>query len=564
MSQLVLKTLREAPSDAEAISHQLLVRGGFIRRLASGIYTFMPLGMKVLKKLNRIVEEEFDNAGAQQMLLPALHPVEIWEQTGRLTKMEDVLMLTDTKAGRFVLAPTHEEAVIQSVSSDLSSYKDLPAVVYQIQTKFRDEARPRFGLLRTKEFVMADAYSFDADQEAMRSTYQRIYQSYLKIFDRCQVPFSPVEADAGAIGGDVNHEFMAPSAIGEDHFASCPSCGYAANIEAARAGGRRIETPLVDHEETVMHHTPSATDIKGAVESINSKGLALTPADMLKSMITVGPQGELTMFVLPGDRELKVPSGYRLLEAEEFERYGFLVKGFVGPMGMGNLGVKVVGDFSVSAPKGWSAGANVADYHVSGAWLDRDFFVDEWDSVVVVKDGDPCPRCSEGMKLVRAVEIGHTFQLGLAYSSKLSIASFVGADGQTHPFWMGCYGIGMTRLVAVIAEYFADEKGLRWPTEVAPYKVGLMSIGATRSEEVRGLADRIYKDLVEAGVEVVYDDRDLGPGVKFADLELIGIPYLCVVGQRGIDSQKLEVRSRMDGSTTQVPIDEIVGYLDNI
>ena len=564
MSQLVLKTLREAPSDAEAISHQLLVRAGYIRRLSSGIYTFMPLGMKVLKKLNRIVEDEFDNAGAQQMLLPALHPIEIWEQTGRLTKMQDVLMLADTKAGRFVLAPTHEEAVIQSVSSDLSSYKDLPAVVYQIQTKFRDEARPRFGLLRTKEFIMADAYSFDADQEAMRTTYQSIYQAYLKIFNRCQVPFAPVEADAGAIGGDVNHEFMAPSAIGEDHFASCPSCGYAANIEAARTDGRRADAPSALSEDMVMHHTPSATDIKSAVESINSQGFSLGAKDMLKSMVAMGPQGELTMFLLPGDRELRIPAGYRLLENEEFEQYGFLVKGFVGPMGMEKFGVKIVADFSVSYADSWSAGANVVDYHVTGASVDRDFSVDEWDSVVVARDGDPCPRCSTEMKLVRAVEIGHTFQLGLAYSSKLPIASFVGADGQTHPFWMGCYGIGMTRLVAVIAEYFADEKGLRWPDEVAPYKVGLMSIGASRSKDVLEAAEKLYLELTEAGVEVIYDDRDLGPGVKFSDLELIGIPYLCVVGQRGIDSQNLEVRTRMDGSTAEVPISDVVSYLVDI
>ncbi len=564
MSQLVLKTLREAPSDAEAISHQLLVRAGYIRRLSSGIYTFMPLGMKVLKKLNRIVEDEFDNAGAQQMLLPALHPIEIWEQTGRLTKMQDVLMLADTKAGRFVLAPTHEEAVIQSVSSDLSSYKDLPAVVYQIQTKFRDEARPRFGLLRTKEFIMADAYSFDADQEAMRTTYQSIYQAYLKIFNRCQVPFAPVEADAGAIGGDVNHEFMAPSAIGEDHFASCPSCGYAANIEAARTDGRRSDAPSALSEDMVMHHTPSATDIKSAVESINSQGFSLGAKDMLKSMVAMGPQGELTMFLLPGDRELRIPAGYRLLENEEFEQYGFLVKGFVGPMGMEKFGVKIVADFSVSYADSWSAGANVVDYHVTGASVDRDFSVYEWDSVVVARDGDPCPRCSTEMKLVRAVEIGHTFQLGLAYSSKLPIASFVGADGQTHPFWMGCYGIGMTRLVAVIAEYFADEKGLRWPDEVAPYKVGLMSIGASRSKDVLEAAEKLYLELTEAGVEVIYDDRDLGPGVKFSDLELIGIPYLCVVGQRGIDSQNLEVRTRMDGSTAEVPISDIVRYLVDI
>ncbi len=564
MSQLVLKTLREAPSDAEAISHQLLVRAGYIRRLSSGIYTFMPLGMKVLKKLNRIVEDEFDNTGAQQMLLPALHPIEIWEQTGRLTKMQDVLMLADTKAGRFVLAPTHEEAVIQSVSSDLSSYKDLPAVVYQIQTKFRDEARPRFGLLRTKEFIMADAYSFDADQEAMRTTYQSIYQAYLKIFNRCQVPFAPVEADAGAIGGDVNHEFMAPSAIGEDHFASCPSCGYAANIEAARTDGRRSDAPSALSEDMVMHHTPSATDIKSAVESINSQGFSLGAKDMLKSMVAMGPQGELTMFLLPGDRELRIPAGYRLLENEEFEQYGFLVKGFVGPMGMEKFGVKIVADFSVSYADSWSAGANVVDYHVTGASVDRDFSVDEWDSVVVARDGDPCPRCSTEMKLVRAVEIGHTFQLGLAYSSKLPIASFVGADGQTHPFWMGCYGIGMTRLVAVIAEYFADEKGLRWPDEVAPYKVGLMSIGASRSKDVLEAAEKLYLELTEAGVEVIYDDRDLGPGVKFSDLELIGIPYLCVVGQRGIDSQNLEVRTRMDVSTAEVPISDIVSYLVDI
>lgn len=564
MSNLVLKTLREAPSDAEAISHQLLLRAGYIRRLASGVYSFLPLGYRVLRKVNQIVEEEFERAGAQQVLLPALQPVEIWEATGRLQTMAEVLMKVESKGGDFVLGPTHEEAVIQSISSELGTYKELPATVYQIQTKFRDETRPRFGLLRTKEFIMADGYSFDEDQDGMRTSYQKMYDAYIRIFERCGIEFFPVEADAGAIGGEVNHEFMAPSAIGEDHFASCESCGYAANVETARSHERTIEHGDLSLAEMRVHVTPDAPGVEAAVKAISDQGVELRPDAMLKCIASISSGGQIVLLLVPGDREARLPAGLTLMTDLDFERFPFLRKGYIGPMKMSEHGVRIVADYSVSERQWWATGANVTGSHVSGAVLGRDFFVDQWDSVSVVRDGDPCPRCSHELSLVRSVEVGHTFQLGLTYSSKIPSASFVGADGATHPFWMGCYGIGMTRLPAVIVEYFADAAGIRWPKEIAPYKIGIVSIGASRSETVRSESERLYQELSGKGMEVLYDDRDLGPGVKFADAELIGTPFVLVVGQRGLDSGRLEIRDRMGGTTTEVSLNDVVKYLDSV
>lgn len=563
MTRLALKTQREAPADAEAVSHQLLIRAGYIRRLASGVYSFLPLGIRVLAKLNQIVREELDAAGAQELLLPALHPVELWEQTGRLRTMSDVLMTVEVKGGSFVLGPTHEEAVIATVSPDLESYRDLPVTVYQIQTKFRDEARPRFGLMRTREFIMADAYSFDMSAEAMKISYGRMYQAYLNIFDRCDLPYIPVEADSGAIGGDVNHEFMVSSPIGEDHFAQCPKCGYAANIEAAKRGEGVRNRSDVPAEKMEVHATPGASSIKDVVNAFRSAGFEIDSSALLKSLAFKDENDDVTLILVPGDRDVRVPSGLIPLSDDDFESNSFLFKGFIGPMGMTDQGVKVLADFSVAERASWFSGANLEGHHVSNAVLDRDFAVDQVGSFAVVAEGDPCPNCGEMLSLVRSVEVGHTFQLGLSYSNKIPYATFKAEDGTDQKYWMGCYGIGMSRLPAAIAEHFHDSDGLRWPRSVAPYQVELVTITPGRAPEAVAFADDIYRQLWEMGVEVLYDDRDLAPGVKFADADLIGIPTIAIIGQRGIANGVIEVKDRFSGDRVEVRVPEIVEYLRN-
>lgn len=564
MTRLAIKTQREAPADAEAVSHQLLVRAGYIRRVASGVYSFLPLGLRVLAKLNSIVREELDSAGAQELLLPALHPVELWEQTGRLTAWDDALMRVEAKGGSFVLGPTHEEVVISTVSPDIESYRDLPTTVYQIQTKFRDEARPRFGLMRTREFIMADAYSFDTSPTTMRESYDKMYSSYVRIFDRCQLPYVPVEADSGAIGGDVNHEFMVPSPIGEDHFAQCQNCGYAANIEAAKRGGAKEVSKRGHLSQLEYHATPGTSSIKEVIESLRSQGVEIDESTVLKALVFKDSEDEMTMILVPGNREVRVPSGLRPLDDNDFESNSFLFKGFIGPMGMNDQGVRVLADFSVLERTEWFAGANLEGHHVSHAVNGRDFMVDEVGSFVIVDDGDPCPKCGDSLSLIRSVEVGHTFQLGITYSSKIPTATFKTEDGGDEKFWMGCYGIGMSRLPAAIAEYFHDDAGLRWPKSVAPYQIEILTITPLRSPEAASFADSIYQELKEKNVEVLYDDRDLAPGVKFADADLIGIPVIVTIGQRGLSNGIVEVKDRLTGERTEVQVSDLVGHLFSV
>ncbi|HET9731624.1 MAG TPA: proline--tRNA ligase [Acidimicrobiales bacterium] len=558
MSRLLLRTLREAPADAEVVSHQLLVRAGYIRRVASGVYAYLPLGLRLMANISRLVREEFDAAGAQEVLLPAMQPLELWEATGRVALYEDILFQLEGRGGRMVLGPTHEEVVTVTVSADVESWRDLPVTVYQVQTKFRDEARPRFGLLRGREFVMADAYSFDASREAMRVSYQAMYDAYCRVFTRCGLDFTPVEADAGAIGGDVNHEFMVPSAIGEDHFARCPSCGWAANIEAATAG----EVPAGDAgeatEELVDHATPDVSSIDDVVAHFSSRGLSASGT--LKCIALVDPEGAVTVAVVPGDRDVlvgRVGPNLRPFDEADFTAHPELVRGFIGPMGLQDHGVSVVADPSVRRPGGWVTGANVAGHHVSGAVLGRDFSVDRWAGIASIAAGDPCPRCGHAVELVRSVEAGHTFQLGLRYSSVLPGATFLDEQGQTQPYWMGCYGIGVSRLAAVIAESSHDEAGLVWPEQVAPYRVSLLSLGGGRSPEVAAAADAVYEALTAAGVDVLYDDRDLSPGVKFADADLLGMPVQVVVGAKGLARGVAEVKVRRTGERSEVALDEV-------
>lgn len=560
MSKLVVKTLREAPADAEAISHQLLVRAGYIRRLASGVYSFLPLGLRVLRKVEAIVREEFDAVGAQELFLPTLHPVEIWQETNRINTMDDVLMKVEVRGADFVLGPTHEEAVIATVSPDLASYRDLPATVYQIQTKFRAEARPRYGLLRTREFIMADAYSFDADKEGMRTTYKSLFDAYCAIFDRIGVDYFPVEADAGSIGGDVNHEFMVPAAIGEDHFAYCKACGYAANIEAAVRGERRAESSGAA-EALRKVETPNSPTIKAVVDFLNSHGHVTSAENSLKSMIAIGPDGSYHLLLVPGDRKVRVPSILRVAEASDFDTNPNLHLGYIGPVGLREVGVTIWVDRSISEEIGYCTGANEVGYHLLDVVLGRDFIADHIADLVEVVDGDPCPRCEGDIELVRSVEAGHTFQLGLTYSNKIKSARFSGEDGSEAPYFMGCYGIGISRIPAVVAEVSHDSNGLIWPLELSPFEVVVVALGYSTNDLVTDTADRIYDSLLEEDVEVLLDDRNLAAGVKLKDADLIGVSYQIVVGARGVAEGNVEVKDRQSGEATVVAISAVGEYL---
>ena len=561
VSRMLLRTLRDAPSDAEAVSHKLLVRAGYIRRHASGIYTWLPLGLRLLQRVESLVREEMDAAGAQELLLPVLQSVEPWEATGRLATMEDILFRLRGRGGDFVLGPTHEEIVTGTVAAEVESYRDLPVNVYQIQLKYRDEARPRFGLLRGREFVMKDAYSFDASPAGMQASYQVMYDAYVRIFERCELEVTPVEADAGAIGGEVNHEFMVASAIGEDMVVHCPRGDYAANAEAAVAGTRWFDRAPVP-EPMVEHHTPDRPGIDLVVEHFTDRGL--TAGGMLKciALLEDGDAGRVVVALVPGDREVRVPKGHRPFDDADFDRYPFLHKGYIGPMGLQSHGVRVIADPLVKAPVAWVTGANRADHHVTGCMLERDFVVDAWQPVATVVAGDPCPRCGTPMEVGRAVEAGHTFQLGLTYSLKIPGATFLDEDGKDQPFWMGCYGIGISRLPAVIAEQHNDEAGLVWPASVAPFAVHLLSVGGARSADVVEAADALYASLVEAGVSVLYDDRlEPSPGVKFADADLLGMPVQLVVGARGVARGVIERKMRATGERDELPVGEAVAAL---
>ncbi len=563
MSRLLVRTLREAPADAEVVSHQLLVRGGFIRRLASGVYTFLPLGLRVLHRVETVIREELDAAGSQELLLPALHPRELWEQSGRAALFgSDALpaMTLEARGGSFVLGPTHEEVVTVTVGAEVDSYRQLPLTVYQIQVKFRDEARPRFGLLRTRELIMCDAYSFDVDKDAMQDSYRTVYDAYLRIFARMGLDVSPVEAESGAIGGDVNHEFMVPSVVGEDHFVRCPGCGYAANVEAAARGGfgDPVE-PAADGAGHVDHHTPGCPGIDEVVAHFDDPSVGA--GDLLKSLAVVDADGRPVLVLLAGDREARLPGGWRLFEEADFAAHPSLVKGYIGPMGQQEAGITVVADVGVARPGSWVTGANRVDHHVAGVLLGRDFTVDEWGSFAEVETGDACPRCGTAVELVRSVEAAHTFQLGEKYSSVMPGASFVAEDGTEAIFSMGCYGMGVSRLLAVLAEEHHDDRGLVWPAELAPFQVHLAALGAGRAPEVAEAADALHDRLVAAGVDVLYDDRDVSPGVKFADADLLGVPVRLVVGSKGVARGIVEWRSRATGEEREAPLDAPVEVL---
>jgi prolyl-tRNA synthetase len=556
MSTLFLRTLRDDPADAEVDSHRLLVRGGFIRKVASGIYSWLPLGNRVLRRVEAIVREEMDASGAQEVILPIAQPLELWERSGRDAAYGPLMFrLQDRKETSFCLSPTAEELIASTVAAEYTSYRDLPVNLYQINWKYRDELRPRFGLLRGREFLMKDAYSFDLDEDGLARSYRTMYDAYTRIFDRCGLTFRPVEGEAGEIGGDVNHEFMAVAAVGEDDFVWCRSCDYAANVEVAR---RAAEQP--DSEQPDVPRAEVETPGMPGIDAVAAH-LEVDPADTLKC-IAFDVDGELGLALVPGDREvnefalarLLAPRKVRLYSDEDFAARRDLPKGYIGPDFAGAS--VVVADHGVRRPGPWVTGANRADHHVRGAVLGRDFHVDadHWGDLVVIVSGDACPQCGKDLSVDRGIEVGQVFQLGTKYSTAMG-ALYTDADGEQHPMVMGCYGIGISRVVAAIVEEHHDEHGMAWPEAVAPFAVHLI---AMPGDEAAAAAEALYDELRAAGVDVLFDDREARPGVKFADADLVGVPVQVVVGAKGLARGVVERKVRRTGERDDLPLARVV------
>jgi prolyl-tRNA synthetase len=560
MSQLFLRTLRDDPADAEVDSHRLLVRAGFIRRVSAGMYAWLPLGDRVLRKVEQIVREEMDTAGAQEVTLPIAQPLELWERTGRDKSYGPLMFkLQDRKKTGYCLTPTAEEVVTTIVAQEYGSYRDLPVNLYQINWKYRDELRPRFGLLRAREFLMKDAYSFDADLEGLRASYKRMYDAYHRIFERCGLTFRPVEAQSGEIGGDVSHEFMAVAAVGEDDFVWCKNCDYAANVEAARRDHSWHHTE-VPADVPVMEEldTPDLPGIAGVAEFLH-----VSPAEMLKC-IAFDVDGKLGLALVPGDREVNeyaldaavAPKHARLYADEDFDAHPELPKGYIGPHFPG--ADVVVADPSVRGEHGWVTGANRVDHHVRSALLGRDFHVDVWADLVTVVSGDKCPRCGSALSVDRGIEVGHVFQLGTKYSVPLD-ATYTDEHGDKHPMVMGCYGIGISRIVSAVAEECHDEHGLAWPAALAPFDVHLIAVPG-RGEQAAAVsaeAERVYEELQRRGLSVLFDERDVSPGIKFADADLVGVPVQLVVGAKGVARGVIERKVRATGERNELPLDDL-------
>jgi prolyl-tRNA synthetase len=552
MSRLFARTLRDDPSEAEAPSHRLLLRAAYIRQVMAGVYTMLPLGLRTMRKIERIVREEMDGSGAQEIRMPIILPAEPWKVTGRWQAYGEIMFkLVDRHGRELGLGPTHEEVVTPLVAGDLPSYRDLPVTLYQIEWKYRDEYRPRFGLLRVREFLMKDAYSFDRDEEGLQASYDTMLQAYRRVFDRCGLRYVIVEADPGTIGGGANHEFMANADVGEDLFVVCPNGDYLADLEAAtpRPPAPADTTAL---EPLTEVSTPSAATIDAV-----SKLLRRPASNMLKCILfDVG--GRAVAVLVPGDREVNetklarrfFPALVRRFEDADFASLG-LVKGYVGPQGLPE-DIMVLADHSVRGGKDWVTGANKSEHHVTGANAERDFRVDEYADLVQIREGDPCPACGQPLRIERSIVVGHIYQIGTTYSEPLK-ATFVDEDGTERPYVMGCYGLGITRTIAAAVEQNHDEHGITWPRALAPFEV-VVIVANRDDEQVTAEGERIYLELAALGVEVLLDDRDESAGVKFADADLMGFPVQLVVGRRGVDAGTIDLKLRATGKRSTAPL----------
>jgi prolyl-tRNA synthetase len=574
MSTLFLRTLREDPADAEVPSHRLLVRAGYVRRVGPGIYSWLPLGKMVLENIARIVREEMNRMGAQEVLFPALIPREYYEATGRWTEYGDnIFTLTDRKEADYLLGPTHEELFTGMVKGEYSSYKDYPVILYQIQTKYRDEARPRAGLLRAREFVMKDSYSFDLDDEGLKRSYELHREAYIRTFDRLGLHYKVVFAMSGAMGGSGSEEFLAPTPVGEDTFVSCTSCDYAANVEAVRVPVPEASDPDA-HPPLRVLDTPNTPTIESLVDYVNSLGeldRTISAADTLKNVVVKvrqpgSDEAEIVVIGLPGDREVDMkrleanlePATVSIVEAEDFAKNPALVRGYIGPQILRQLRIRYLVDPRVVTGTSWVTGANQPDRHAANVVAGRDFEPDGTIEAAEVRAGDPCPQCGSALSIDRGIEVGHIFQLGRKYSDAMELDA-LGPDGKPIRVTMGSYGIGVSRAVAAIAEQTHDDQGLCWPREVAPADIHIVATG--KEDAVFDAADRLGGELDERGVRVLLDDRrSVSAGVKFADSELIGVPTIVIVG-RGLAEGIVEVKDRRTGERTTVPVAEAATHI---
>ena len=565
-SQSFIPTMKEVPADAEVPSHQLMLRAGLIRQLMAGAYTFMPMGYRVIRKVSEIVRQEMDRSGAVELFMPALQPQELFDRTGRNDAFGNVLFRLEAKRGdrnlQFALGPTHEEVITDLMSREIKTYKQLPVTLYQIQTKFRNEERPRFGVLRTSEFLMKDAYSFGSSLEQLDASYDAMYQAYCRIFERCGVKYLPVEAESGAIGGDASHEFMVPADNGEDFVVTCPSCNYAANQERADTGRTSTTINKIDAAaEPELVDTPNARSIEDV-----SRMLKSTPAACIKTLIYMADETPVAVLVR-GDHEVnegkvrRATSATNIELADEatIEKVTSAAVGFAGPVG---LTCKVIADHDIATMSAAIVGANKKDAHLTGVIPGTHFELAETFDLRNAASADPCPKCAGSLTIVHGIEVGHVFKLGTKYSQSLD-ATFLDSEEKKHPLIMGCYGIGVSRLVASIVETCHDENGISWPTAVAPYTVELIPLNV-KDEDVMTATNKIYDDLIAAGIDVLMDDREQRPGFKFKDADLIGLPVRVVVGGKGLKEGIAEIKQRSDSEAARIPLADAVAHVKTL
>ncbi len=561
LSNYPIFTLRDIPADAEVISHQLMLRAGLIRRLAAGMYTWMPFGLRVLRKAENIIREEMNRAGALELLMPTIQPAELWQESGRWTQYgPELLRVSDRHQRIFCYGPTHEEVITDIARRELRSYKQLPVNFYQLQTKFRDEIRPRFGVMRAREFLMKDAYSFHPDPQSLQEGYDKMHEAYTRIFTRMQLKFRAVDADSGSIGGNHSQEFHVLADSGEDAIAFSDQDDYAANLEMAEAvaPAHRRAAPAAALENVV---TPNVKTIAEVV------GFLKVPAQQcVKTLLVEGAENQVIALVVRGDHELNAVKAQKLpgveaplkfASAERVAEVAGCEPGFIGPVG---LKIKVYADRSAAQLSDFVCGANQRDQHLRGVNWGRDLPEPEPVDIRNVVEGDPSASGRGHLKIARGIEVGHIFQLGRKYSESMN-ATVLDEQGKAITLWMGCYGIGVTRVVAAAIEQNHDERGIIWPEPLAPFQVSLIPMGLQKSMRVRETAEKLYADLTAAGIEVLLDDRDARPGVKFADDELLGVPHRIVVGEKGLDRGVLEYRHRRAAASTEFPLADAIGFV---
>jgi len=548
-SKMLIPTLREVPADAEAVSHILMLRAGYIRQLAAGIYIYLPLSLRVLEKVNAILREEMNAIGAQEISMPVLHPAEVWQETGRWSAIGDEMFRLKDRTGRdMCLGMTHEEIMTWLAAREIRSYRNLPQIWYQIESKLRDEARPKSGVLRTREFIMKDSYSFDADEEGLGKNYQLHADAYHRIFSRCGLKFYMVQSDPGMMGGATSHEFMAPSPAGEDDVVICSSCGYAANVELALSTPGKIEVMDWQLEEV---HTPE----KRTIQEV-SRFLKIKPEYFIKSILVMADTGPVLALVR-GDQELhekklmRITGAFRPAYKEEVKTVLGVEAGFIGPMGQK---IKVIADTSLREGT-YVAGANKPHYHIRGIRADKDFSA-EWHDIHMAKEGDACPKCNAPIKVERVIEIGNIFKLGTKYSAPLK-AFYLDEKGLEKPIIMGSYGIGPARIAAAAIEQSHDKDGIVWPKSISPFDIEILPLNVTDAKTME-TSERFYRELTEKGFDVLMDDRDERAGVKFKDADLIGIPTQIIIGEKNLRDGLVEIKDRKTKETTKKKIDEVM------